>query len=359
LRHGKLTQILTTMAIRCAIFCFFVCLNTTFLWAQLPSAPFPKPDTLLQEHFEEDVTAFMDTIATGFNVNWVNFDADKIPAEENKPSSWYWDIDLFDTISNNCLTSVSYLKSRVRSRNWLILPPTYIPDSTYWLSWRSQPFEGPGFMDGYTVLVSTTQNNTGNLTHFKDTLFTAAEVITVGQPSTDVDDFIFSKGYIHANRFTKSEYFALDSAISPGGQLIMFYRCRLEPHEVSLRKYANKTIYIAFLHNSFNDYILQLDDIVISNGETTAAQTAVSPIENVEILGNPGEEYWQVRWQLRQSMPHTVILYDIHGRLIQQQAFDRSEQGNCQIETRNLPPGCYFVQLQTPQGTASKRAIKH
>jgi hypothetical protein len=89
-------------------------------------------------------------------------------------------------------------------------------------------------MDGYKILVSTTRN-TPFTADFTDTLFVAAEMVDFTVPgSLNPNDYTFSFGYIHADRYTDSNYFFL---ITPNAGA---YTGRLEPHNVPLAAYAGK-----------------------------------------------------------------------------------------------------------------------
>ncbi|MBK9335696.1 MAG: hypothetical protein IPM98_03540 [Lewinellaceae bacterium] len=148
-------------------------------------------------------------------MHWVNWDADNQPTlcGENQavPGNWYWENDLGDLADpavNFAFTSCSFLAdSEQANENWLITPPVLITDSTAMLAWRSAPFEGPAYMDGYKVLVSTSGNEPF-AGAFTDTLFVAAEMTDILKSgSLKVEDHMFSSGYIHADGYTNPDYF--------------------------------------------------------------------------------------------------------------------------------------------------------
>lgn len=239
----------------------------TSLNAQLPTQIIS--DTLVIETFEEDPTANMLGIPTGNDPEWVNYDQDGFTGNcvnlNPTPGAWYWEDDFSTDVSvgNSCFTSCSYFHpdpwTDFPCANWLILPPVSIPDSSCLLQWKSLSFQGPAFLDGYQVLISVGSNDVFSNT-FKDTLFTAASMVSCPNltecGSLIVEDYTFTPGYIHANGFTNPDYYFPFSPIQAN-------RGKLEPHQVSLSQYAGKTIYIAFLHDSNNDDILQVDDILV------------------------------------------------------------------------------------------------
>ena len=310
-------------------------------------------DTLIQEHFKIDPEQFMIPIPTGNDLEWVNFDQDKNIPAEGQAGNWYFESDLADTASgNNCFTSVSWFTPPGRNRNWLILPPLVIPDSNYWLCWRSQPFQGPSFLDGYSVLVSTASNipTEGG---FKDVLFRAAEMLGGSNAgSIDPNDYSFSPGYIHADNFTQKEYFFIEQ--TDQGPLS---RCKFEPHTVSLAKYAQKNIYIAFFHDSRDDHTLQLDDIVVAKAKTSSIPV-VSDILSFNILMNPTQDALYMTWKLMLPQAHQLMLTGPGGRLVFSKSFERSDEGIWHFDTSSLTPGIYYSTLQTQQGRLTKKWIK-
>lgn len=334
------------------IFFYFI-VSANLLWGQ-PAVPSnSSPDTLIQEHFEFDPEPFMSLLPTGSNSEWVNFDEDKKTAFGGLPGRWYWERDLADpdTINgNDCFTSSSPTIGFFRTKNWLILPPVFIPDQSFWLYWRSQPLEGPGFMDGYSVLLST-QSNSPASGHFTDLLFKAAETIKLPTtPSLNPNDFTFSSGYVHADRFTKSEYFYVEE-----GPFGPFYRCKFEPHRISLAKYAGKMVYIAFLHDAFEDNILQLDDIVVANASTTSVPY-LSNIQAFNLVNNQDGLY--INWALAQPEEPVLWIAGSDGRILLQKKFERGETELWYFDHRSIPPGIYYCTLQTQHGRLTKKWIK-
>ncbi|NJN78951.1 MAG: hypothetical protein HC803_12040, partial [Saprospiraceae bacterium] len=140
----------------------FVLLLTTF-------GVFAQNDILLQENFNTpfDIVPTdmgeadgVSTMPSG-GLNWINFDADGIAVGGNGASqSWYWDSLDFWGENLGVLKSQSWLSGfSPDNRNWLVLPAIQIVDLTAVLSWKSAPYQGPRYMDGYTVLVSTGSND--------------------------------------------------------------------------------------------------------------------------------------------------------------------------------------------------------
>ena len=341
---------------------FFCSLFSAHLRSQ---TGFFTQDTLIQEFFQEDPTPFMLPVPTGDDNNWVNYDADQAPAlcvaEAPTPMGWYWESDLGfadpGQTDNSAMTSCSFLdlpSSQSRNRNWLITSPILIPDSTYWLCWRSLAFQGPMFLDGYKVLVSSNSNDplSGD---FTDTLFQAAQMIspvsTIG--SLNLEAYYFSPGYIQANGYTDTAYYFLDET-NPDA---LFYRGRLEPHTVSLQSYAGQSIYLAFLHDSDDDNFIQIDDILVTNNMSSGTASPVD-IRSFQILGNPARHHAYFSWSLQTAQEVRLRISNQHGQFILEKTFARQQEQSWHTEITDWEPGIYYCTLQTALGQTTGRLVK-
>lgn len=320
-----------------------------------------EPDTLLFQPFQGSVDPG-DTMLpepTGSDEHWVNFDQDKkqgqCVANGITPLGWYWESDLGatdpSTTDNYAFTSCSFLKGlNPQNRNYLITPPLYIPNATYALSWRSLSYYGPDYMDGYHVLVSTGLNTPNQ---FTDTLFGAAQTVDRFQVgSLDLNDYLFSPGYIHANQYTNTDYFFVDE--EPNG---IFYHGKLEPHSVSLAPYAGKQIYIAFLHDSYDDFQLQVDDILVLSPGASAVATPVG-IDYFEISPNPAGASTQVHWVTAETEDGVLNISDINGKTVYEKGFSPRADGQITLETSDWAPGVYYCHLATTHGQAVRKILK-
>lgn len=317
-------------------------------------------DTLLQHTFEGilDPADTMLNIPTGDDQHWVNYDQDNkvglCVSNGQTPKGWYWESDLGfsdpNMANNYAFTSCSYLKQpNPQNRNWLITSPVHIPDDTYWLGWRSLSYYGPDFMDGYRVLVSTTTNLTPA---FTDTLFNAAQTVQSFQAgSLDLNDYLFSGGYIHANGYTDPDYFFVDfEGNNP------FYHGKLEPHSVNLSKYAGQTIYIAFLHDSFDDFQLQVDDILVSN--PMVSTSAPSNLLYFNVFPNPVGDFAYLNWKTQIPQSGRLSIVDPSGKVVFEKSFNTRVDGQIYLDAQGFAAGIYFCRLETATGIFTKKLIK-
>ena len=322
-------------------------------------------DTLISENFEIDPTNDMLTFPSGNDLEWVNFDEDHVEGlcVDNAPTPYGWwqesdfSVPQSSQTDNDAFTSCSFLlDGDIHNANWLITSPIMIPDSSYFLCWRSLSFYGPGYHDGYKVLVSTNGNDVfaGS---FADTLFVAAEMLENSSPpgSLDIGNYVFSDGYIQANGYTDTAYFFIDYSLGAP-----FYHGKLEPHVESLSKYAGQNIYVAFLHDSQDDFLLQVDDIIVTKvlPHSSAVGDLSGPIEYLEVMPNPVRQSAYISWRLKTPQETTMLISDGAGRIVRQIHSGARSQGNHFLELQDLAPGVYNCTLLTARGRASTRFVK-
>ena len=322
----------------------------------LPLSLAAQLDTLISENFqgnwEERFLEFVDELAYGSDSIWINLDADGATAANNRPGNWYLSVDFAepdetpDSLVNVVLASSSWLENfNLQNLNWLVLPPLHLGDDEATLHWKSAPFQGPRYLDGYKVLLSTTEIDPF-LGTYADTLFVAAEMIEPlppgasdpAQNALNVAAFNFSPGYIHADDYTLEEYYILEDGAN-------FFLGVLEPHSVSLAAYAGQTVYVAFLHDSFDDNLISLDDIlVLGNVISSVNERELADIRLVT-YPNPVENFLNVLFRLEEAASVQLELFDMNGRrmlALHSQGVQIGEQ-NLQLDLRRLPAGAYSL----------------
>lgn len=318
-------------------------------------------DTVLFENFQNDPFPNLPSVPTGNDTTWVNCDEDGLAAITGEFTDQFWAFAEFyfnalDSITgetNYCASSYSYLEgSKPGNRNWLITPPIQVQDANYTLHWKSASYQMPRYLDGYLVLAA---ENTNNLFEgdFKDTLFQAASMVAItgDGESINVSNFEFTDGYIHANNVTDHTYYLDGTGIAYG---------LLEPHSVSLSQYSGKTIYLAFLHNSDDDNLLALDDILVTRTATSGTFEANLADLRFVTFPNPVENFINVMFRLQQPTDVALKITDVLGHEIQNINLGRLAAGEQQqdLNLRNLPAGQYFVSIQAGETMAARSFIK-
>ena len=320
-------------------------------------------DTILFEDFQLDILSPMDTMSTGADTSWVNFDQDGLPTAfgTNESQKWFhgeFFINALDPntgITNYIATSLSFLSGFLPgNRNWLILPPIEVMDDSYLLHWKSAPAQLPRYMDGYSVVVSTGGNDPLN-NDFTDTLFRAASMdqITGISASTDYSNFTFTPGYLHADGGTLLEYIDVD----PAGET---NRGLLEPHSIDLLDYEGQTIYIAFLHDADDDERIGLDDILITRSEGVNTNDLALQQLRMETYPNPVDEKMNLTFRLKNKNQVSYQIQNTKGQIIVNRNLGELETGpqKVQFYLSQLPAGIYFLNLQVGDISATQSFVK-
>ncbi|MCE2496021.1 MAG: choice-of-anchor J domain-containing protein [Flavobacteriales bacterium] len=228
----------------------------SFCFCGIAMVAIGQNDTIFYLDFELDSlpSNFVETQDTADITVWQNYSLDSIPAANGRPDNWYLGpgIANVDT-QNTVIASTSWLQGFLPgNRNYLISPGFYLPDNFTELSWYSASRYAPIYLDGYSVVVSTTGSAPED---FTDTLFRAAQWIgpnpnpTTTSPIAAFNNNSYSDGFVHGFDGT---YLELDGDSSD-------WKCVLQPHSVSLAAYQGNTVRVAFVHDSDDDNIISFD----------------------------------------------------------------------------------------------------
>lgn len=146
---------------------------------------------------------------------------------------------------NKLMGSASTFTTPGKANDWMVTPQIKIYGTGAKLAWKAMAASNIK-RDGYKVYVST-------------------------------------KGYAMED-FETEPIFSIDAEV--GGTL--------QSHEVSLDKYAGQTIYIAFVNDSYDKYVLCVDDIVVSGPEATDAQDRASFEVTTPLMTDTGKTQMSV-----------------------------------------------------------------
>ena len=146
---------------------------------------------------------------------------------------------------NKLMGSASTFTTPGKANDWMVTPQIKIYGTGAKLAWKAMAASNIK-RDGYKVYVST-------------------------------------KGYAMED-FETEPIFSIDAEV--GGTL--------QSHEVSLDKYAGQTIYIAFVNDSYDKYVLCVDDIVVSGPEATDAQDRASFEVTTPLMTDTGKAQMSV-----------------------------------------------------------------
>lgn len=321
-------------------------------------------DTLLYESFNfhnfYDTYLIVDVVPpAGSNVDtlWYSWDADGLPDGApggTREGGWfpvtpYADIDTMD--GNVALGASSWFSPPAAASNWLITPNVQLGEHDT-LFWKSAPSQTPRYCDGYQVLISTTTNSDLS---FNDILFTAAEMTQLSSIPGDSISFTnhtFSSGFVHG---LDSTYIEQDS-LQPNRA----YSGILRPFSVSLDAYANQNVFIAIHHNTFDDNLISIDDMMIRGTTNPVAGIKENKADlNLNVFPNPAKDKIQVNYVLSAETDVTIRINDVTGKLVYSESKSSLNQGRhfTMVNTSALAKGFYTVAVQTNNGKSTTKLI--
>lgn len=295
-------------------------------------------DTLIFENFDVDPigTTVINTAPQGNDPFWVNFDSDLLLTAGGSPGEWYWseggfaDVDSLD----NIFMSKSWLVNfDPGNRNYLISPAIQIVDANAVLSWESASYQTPLYLDGYSVLVSTTDNIESS---FTDTLFQAAQYLS--GTGNDFSSYTFSPGFVHG----------LDGTFIQNTGDSARFRGILRPFSASLAAYSGQTIYICFLHDSDDDNLISIDDILVK-GTTPLGVANNDASFDMQVYPNPASEKVNLNFALKNTSPVYAAVYDMSGKRVGLISDKSYLAGNHSLvyDVKNLKSGMYQIMVRT------------
>lgn len=265
-------------------------------------------------------------------LEWLNIDVDGVSDENARPQDWFRSQYLIDT-NNICLASSSWLTGLDESaENWLILPQIFVPANSH-LIWKSAPRQGPRFLDGYQVLISTGTNLDID---FTDTLAVFAEN-TGWTDEWDTTTYTFSSGIMHPD-------WQLDTVDMDTTRLIGV----LHEWDYDLSAYEGQAIYIAFRHRSADDNLIYIDDVTVTGVGSLGIDDKVASLA-LNIYPNPAVENIQMDYYINKTSQVTFEIYDQEGKLVDQLVRGVHFTGNHHFyyNVSNMATGNYFITMRT------------
>lgn len=293
------------------------------------------------------------------DIQWYSYDEDGIPdaSGSSRPDGWFavQPYATIDTTNNVALGANSWTnlgEAGAPSSNWLITRAVELGAADT-LFWRSASRQTPRFLDGYEVKISITDNLDASF--LPTPLFRASEYTGV----TGANDSVFTGftyapttgvpvPWIHGFDYTHIEY-AGDSSRWIG---------ELAPHSVPLNTYAGQTVYIAFRHNSHDDNLISLDDVMVRGIAPNGINESCVDL-NMTVFPNPAQDAVNVSYVLPFESNVTVNVYDVAGQLVMTEVKNSEGQGFHQLSlnTANIAKGFYTVSIQTEKGRSTSKLI--
>ena len=312
-------------------------------------------DTLLWENFEAETIDYIELDYPSGDANlyptWLNFDIDGIGdgsgASPERPGEWFLSLGFADVDSTNTvLASNSWLSGDADgAENWLISPRVHIQDNQANLFWKSAPFQLPRYIDGYQVLVSTTNNLE---TNFTDTLAVFASFD--GDLTTNIEDtltYVFTEGIMH----TEIQVDEADRTRHTGV---------LQQWEASLAAYQGMDIFVAFRHRSDDDNLISIDEILIL-GTGTVGIDDNSEEFTFNVYPNPalGAESVTIDYALVETGNVSYSITSLDGRVVLNESghVQMTGQHRTTLDVSDLAIGTYLVQVFVNDSAYTERLV--
>lgn len=342
----------------------FTLLTAALLLTGLNSAT-AQVDTLVWEDFQDTANVFVtgwDAFPSGTTggLNWTNFDEDGLSDANGRPQEWYLTTPFADgdTLTptgglNFVASSSSWLTGYLPgNRNWIMTPSFNVADSTTRLFWSSAPFQTPLYIDGYTVRVSTTDNNE---TSFTDVIFTASQYVSNtdagGTGDYSLYTFAPTNGFVHGMDATYIEP-------NPTGDPTA-HRGALRPFELNLWQYIGMDIYIAFVHDSDDDNLISIDDIGVIKTTVVNGVEDLAEKFDLNVYPNPANSQVQVSFEMPTASDVEIAIINVLGEKVKEINKNNVTTGiyNYTLDVSDLAAGIYSVRISAAFGSTTTSII--
>lgn len=244
---------------------------------------------------------FTTDFQTGIPVNYSVVDNDGlIPDAQVANFSDAW-ISLQDpeNSADTIVGSTSFFSPIGTASRWLITPAISLGAYGNFIEWQAKSHDA-SYPDDYMLLVSTTDNQ---ISSFTDTIYTV-----IGE---------------------NFEWTTRQVSLSANG-------------------YNSETVYLAFVNNTEDGFILYLDDIHAWKEDPVSVNELAATI-HVNVYPNPTQDIVNVETSAQLIQ---IELLSLNGDLM-------FSSKNTLLNLSNYPVGVYFLKVVTEEGIVVKRIIKN
>lgn len=234
---------------------------------------------------------------SGMPINWTIVDNDSnTPVDAIFTSAWITTVDP-ENDQDTVAASTSYFTSADTASRWLITPPLALGAYGNHLSWKAKSHD-PSYPDDYLVLVSTTNTS---LSSFTDTI-----------------------GRVQEENFEWT------------------YR----QVDLSLEGYTSQTIYVAFVNNTIDGFILYMDSIHVVKEDPVS----IAELQSFEfsIYPNPSSDNINI---ISPYEITSVKVINAAGQVVM------NEKENV-ITISSLDPGIYYIEALVNGYAVTRKFIK-
>lgn len=287
-----------------------------------------------------------------------SYDFDGELDANDRPEAWFRSLAFadVDTIPFDAVMgSSSWLTNLVKTANYFILPSFYAT-SDMELSWFSAPFQAPMYLDGYKVVISTATNSPYD---FLDTVFVASEFTAFdGVDSAAYSSYTFApaNGYVHGAIPTELDQVNFTSIARKSALLT---KHSLNIGTLAGGKFANKNIFIAFLHDSEDDNLLSIDNVLLTGTKVDNTSVEVNSADVVGMYPNPATSDVTLTIKLDNANQTSIQVIDATGKVVlSKNAAMNNGFSQVQLDVANLASGIYTVKVTSAEKSYARKLIK-
>lgn len=112
-----------------------------------------------------------------------------------------------------------------------------------------------------------------------------------------------------------------------------------------------------------NNNVLSKDNVMYDFGFDLYGPTGVEDLSNlqdVKVYPNPGKEKFTVSFATQKAVSgYAIVIRDVTGKELQHQSYGAAGSGRISqtVDTRNLPPGMYLLELQAGEEKMIKKLV--
>jgi len=242
------------------------------------------------------------------------YDVDQLTINANLAALGFtsgWDI-VDDGNGNMMLGATSWFDSPAQATNLIGMGPLTIPNGGATLTWKHQMADN-NYRDGYAVILNTTGNTVND--YVNNTLLWG---IVDNDPLTDGDTV-------------------------------------LTPQSVQIpAQYNGQVVYIGYLHDATDMFLLFLDDIYLEGCTSTPVATSDATVDEVRVYPNPSDGQFTVN--IGQSKYNSASVMNAMGQTV----WHKSTFGNSatlNVDLSGAASGAYILMLDGPNGRVHRKIV--
>lgn len=266
------------------------------------------------------------------------------------------DTTIYDTLADFGLASYSWLELPNRLQNAFMTPPVFLSGNQSTLRWKSMPMQGPRHQDGYKVYVLDGGYHKIDEVKFNELNYDFAmkelDVTNASPPKyltslhelQTTFDFVPLDGSDHIN-------YALKDTTEEGIVDSTLQQPYMQEFELDLSGYVDRYVQVVFLHDSYDNYGIVFDDVLI----TGSGSIGVEKVQKGQARVYPNPVQNELFIELDKTFYNAELrVYDVKGQEVVSQLYNSFQS----VNTAQLSPGQYFIQLTTEESIYTQSFIK-